>query len=1231
VGKVATSHGTMPSLPPGYGEILKPYVPRLLLEWTRDRPHERYRTIEGSLVFVDVSGFTALTERLARRGQVGAEILRDTLDGLFRGLLDEAYAWGGGLLKWGGDALLLFYDGDEHIARAARAAWEMQQRLERSHRSLRMSVGIASGNVDFVVAGRVHRELLVLGPVATETVLVESAAEAGEVRLSAAAAAQLDPAVTVDGLLVAPPEAPAERSPSVGRVDDEQAASCIPVAAREHVLLERPEPEHRTITAAFLDLMRTDELLAELGPDALAAALDELLTVIEESALRHGVPFNVTDVSKGSIKVLLTAGAPSSTGHDEEQTLRVVREVLDHEGVVPVRAGVSSGRVFTGDFGPPYRRTYAVFGDAVNTAARVMARSESGLLLATDEVLERSRTTFATTPVEPFRAKGKAEPVRAALVGAITGRRSDSAAATPLVGRERELAALRAAFEQGGLVEVSGPSGIGKSRLVRELLAGTPALTAECAEYEASTPYFAVRTLLRELLGIVAADAHRTEERLRAEAERRDLLPWLPLLGILLGLDLPSTPESDAIDDRFLADKLAEVGGRLLEGAVLAVEDVQHIDDASVHFLRAFLRDGGTVVTTHSDPARTWVDDGVPHLAMTLRPLPEEHAVRLVELATDEVPLRPHEVEAIAARSGGSPLFLLELLGVARTAGGVDALPESVEAIATAEIDRLAPGDRIVLRLASVLGTTFDRALLESVTALDAGALERVAALLFPTSDGRMRFRTALVRDAAYEGLSYRRRRELHARAAEAIELLAESLDDEAATLALHYSAARRHAETWHYARLGGDRARSVAANVEAARLYELALAAARFVPDAERRERASVLVDLGTVRETAGLFDASYDALRRATDLLADDPVEQARVFARRTRARVRVGAYSRALAETARGLRAIDGREGIAAVAARATLLAMRSEIRMFQGRARQAIPLALEAVEEAQRAEELEALAHAYTALDGSYQLLGQPERAVHERMALDIYRSLGQARLSGVYGLNVGVQAYADGRWDEAAELYARAQEDCLRAGDRQNAALAGTNLGELLISRGRLDEAEELLADARRVLRSSGYAAFALFAEVQLARCRLERGDADGALTLLDRIAVEAVDVGYAALVLEAGVYLAHAHVGSGSPAAGLAALESAVAAGGDDAALYRAAVERARAACLVALGRRDDAVPALDSAVDAAVAQQLLYEELLARRARASLVEPPPEELHEIERLEQLLRVPVPA
>ncbi len=1255
----------------GRSELLKPYVPRLLIEWLRDAPETRHHAREGTLAFVDISGFTALTERLASRGKVGAEILRDTLDGVFKALLDEAYTWGAGLLKWGGDALLLVFDGPEHEARAARAAWEMQRTIERVGRirvgsgvvTLRMSIGAATGTIQFFTAGGLHRELLVVGPVATETVLMEGIADAGEIALSPELAARLG-APYVGGpkeaalLLAAPPEVEPGRAPDVGEVDAEVVAQCIPIAARAHVLLERSEPEHRLITAVFVDLMDTDVLLRRLGPAAFAEALDERISWIEEVAARYDVPFNVTDISKGAVKVLLSAGAPSSTGHDEEQALRVAREVMDRPGVIPMRMGVNAGRVFTGDFGPPYRRTYAVLGDAINTAARVMARAEAGQILATEEVLERSRTLFETTPIEPFAAKGKAEPVRASLVGPIAGRRTERLAETPFVGRERELAALRLVAEdiragRGWTIEVAGPSGIGKTRLLRELFAverELRELRSTCEEYEASTPYFALRAPIREVLGLTAASTPRqAERRLRNVVAKADpeLEDWVPLLGILLGLDLPPTARTAALDEPFLREVLADVTLRFLVATAdgrptaLVVEDAQFADDASADVLRRLAEAASAVplllvvARTQAHSERREPDEERRVLRFDLLPLPEPAAAELVELATDEEPLRPHEIEELARRSGGSPLFLVELLNVARSAGTTEALPDSVEAVVTADIDRLSPSDRTVLRYASVLGVAFDPELLAATlrdeAELGAALWERLRGLVDPDPSGHLRFRNTLVHDVAYEGLPFRRRRELHARVGEAIEARTASLDDDAATLALHFAAAGRHERTWRYARLGGDRARAVAANVEAGRLYELALRAGRFVQAVTRRERADVLVALGAVRDTAGLFDASYEALARATPLLADDPVEQARVYMRRARARARTAAYAQALRETSRGLRLLDGRDDQDAVAARATLLGMRSEVCMYQGRGRAAIRIALEAVEQAKQAEELEALAHAYIALDGSYQMLGQPERAVHERMALEIYRRLDHARLSGIFALNVGVQAAADGRWDEAVELYAQAREDCLRAGDRANAAHADSSIAELLIGRGRLDEAERLLLNSRRVLRGSGYRPYALFAETQLARCLLERCDVKPAAELLERIAGEALGVGYSGIALEAGLYLVHARVRAGTPETALAALETTVAAAGDEEAMYEAAIRRARAACLAALGRGDEARAELDLALAASAAQGLRYERFLDLRAKAALpvAAPTAEELRETEGLAQLLAIPL--
>ena len=835
-------------------------------------------------------------------------------------------------------------------------------------------------------------------------------------------------------------------------------ASCIPVASREHVLLERTELEHRIVAAAFIDLMDTDVLLARLGPAAFADELNARISSIQDAAARHDVPFNLTDISDGSIKTLLTAGAPSSTGHDEEQMLRTLREVMDRPGIIPMRAGVEVGGVFTGDFGPPYRRTYGVFGDAVNTAARVMSRAEAGQILATQHVLDRSRTTFATTPIEPFRAKGKAEQVRASIVGSITGRRGRRGTETPFVGRDAELATLHAALDElrsggGSVVEISGAAGIGKSRLVSQLVGDSPT-SARCTQSARSTRRHTVlRPARADALGVGArARGERRRDRgaiTRSCCARRSRARRVGAAARDSSRSRSAADEETSqFDPRFLRDVLVDVTARFLAAALagapllLVVEDVDFLDEASEDLLRRLSRSGAApphmLLVTQLDPAATWVDPAgdIPSLGFTLLPLSVERAAEIVAMATDRHPFDPTTSRRSPSGRAAARCSCSSCSTSARVTGTTDSLPGSVEAVVAAEVDRLSPSDRTVVRYASVLGVRFEKSCLRrrspSGSRLDEAVWQRLAELIEPDTDGGRRFRNALVREAAYEGLAYRRRRELHARVAETIEATAASPEEEAPALALHFFEAGRRNKAWRYCRLAGDHARSVAANVEAAKFYERALAAERRFRDVEDRERAAVWVALGDVREAAGLFESSFDALRRATRLLRGEPVEQARVYALRTRARVRTGSYTNALRETTTGLRLVEGLESVEAIGARATLRAMRSEILTLQGRPREAIPFAEAAVGDGRRADELEALTHAYTALDGAYQMLGQPERAVHEWMSLDIYTRLGYTRHRGITELNLGVQAYAEGRWAEAADLYARAEEDCARS-------------------------------------------------------------------------------------------------------------------------------------------------------------------------------------------------------
>src|SRR5665213_226107 len=130
-------------------ERLQPFVSELLVGWLRAAPEVRHRVAFGTLVFVDISGFTRLTERLAGKGKIGAEEMSDILDVTFAALLAVAYDHGGWLVKWGGDAVLLLFEGDHDVDRACTAAHRMRATMRRAGRlqtsvgevRLRMSIG----------------------------------------------------------------------------------------------------------------------------------------------------------------------------------------------------------------------------------------------------------------------------------------------------------------------------------------------------------------------------------------------------------------------------------------------------------------------------------------------------------------------------------------------------------------------------------------------------------------------------------------------------------------------------------------------------------------------------------------------------------------------------------------------------------------------------------------------------------------------------------------------------------------------------------------------------------------------------------------------------------------------------------------------------------------------------------------------------------------------------------
>ena len=253
-----------------------------------------------------------------------------------------------------------------------------------------------------------------------------------------------------------------------------------------------------------------------------------------------------------------------------------------------------------------------------------------------------------------------------------------------------------------------------------------------------------------------------------------------------------------------------------------------------------------------------------------LAPLDAEATARLALAADEELTLGEEDLSAVAARSGGNPLFVREL--VAAASAGSSELPETVERLMTERIDTLPADDRLMLRYASVVGQWFDLDVLRESrrvscrTSTDIERWHRLSDFVERGAEDAFFFRHELFRVAAYEGLSFRRRREIHGRVGEVLEQRFAGRTDEAAGLLSHHfvEAGDGH-RAWHYSVAAGRRARSRFANVDAAEFFARALRAADELGAASPLEVAEIAEALGDVCELSARYEDARSAYRRA------------------------------------------------------------------------------------------------------------------------------------------------------------------------------------------------------------------------------------------------------------------------------------------------------------------------------------------------------------------------------
>ena len=868
-----------------------------------------------SVMFADLSGFTALSERL------DPEAATDMVNHCFAVLECVVEAHGGVVDKYIGDCIVAVWDlphAAEGARQASRAACAIRAAIHGFNRTvappspLDVHIGIGTGPVIAgVMGGERSGAFTVVGEPVTLAQAIGERAPTGQIYTDAATHVLAESGfawVDLGALALSPLPEPVHGYELCSLRD---AAALEPVV--QQALLDATEPsdadrmaarrsrrgsERRQATVVFAEVAGFDALAHPLAPEVFTQLLNRCFAALEPAVHGHG---GVVDKYFGET-IMALFGVPNAIEEAPKQALNAViemrnrlREFAEEQGLagdLHLHVGVNSGLVIAGDMGGRRTRTFTVIGDAVNVAARLKATA------AADESICVGRDTYRYTheafefaELPPLVLKGKTKPVSAWRLLSDHEKPHRTAAAaggggraitSDLVGRADELAAIEQAVRRvaqgtGGIVSVVGDAGLGKSRLIAELLAmplleQVQLLEGRSLSTGQGLSYHPFVDLLRHWAAISEDDSPRDAAARLARAVR-ELMPdefddVLPLIARLMGLRGGEAYQArlqeidgDALE-ALLFKSMREWLERLSrrQPLVLLLEDLHWADQSSIKLLETMLR-------LVESQALLIVVVGRPNFPDTLGRIQEAarhaHAMRLIELPlqrlTDEqadalicnllkTDQLPYAMRALVIRKAeGNPFFIEEVIrsfidsGAIRYRDGrfhvtekIDTVevPGTIEEVIMARVDRLDEHTRHVLQVASVIGRNFYYRVLRAVLPgeLD-GALDQLTNTQLITAHqsrstavvkrrvlhGELEylFKHALAQEAVYGSLLQRTRRDLHRQVANSIEhLFADRLIDVYAMLAYHFSRAEELEKAEDYLfKAGEEAAHSAAAN----------------------------------------------------------------------------------------------------------------------------------------------------------------------------------------------------------------------------------------------------------------------------------------------------------------------------------------------------------------------------------------------------------------------------------
>jgi adenylate cyclase len=982
---------------------------------------------------------------------------------------------------------------------------------------LAIKIGIAAGEVLTAVVGDPENRLqsLIAGLPLVQAADAERHSGIGEILLHHDLARHVsglrvgrprDAYLPVIGLDQTPQTAPLPPLPALPPDMPIQAFVHPAIADRLRAISDSFLNERRSVTVLFVGFAAVDDASPEY-----VARIQAYVVAVLRVVQRYGGELNKIDMGDKGNTLMVVFGAPVAHEDDPELAMHCALElarlqVVQHDGTieVPARIGIASGLAYCGLVGSDWRVEYTVIGDTPNLAARLMQAARPGEVFVAAGSRRRVADRFIWDAPMLLPVRGWSRPVttyRLERSRPRSSRYQAQAYRLPMVGREEEIHALEgwlylATQGQGHVVGLQAEAGMGKSRLIAELTRnalrqGVSVLSGECISHGASISYLPWHSILRDLFEIDPTAAPRQQRQQlhdRLAVIDPQIVGRLPILEIALNMQLGETELTRSLDARVRKDviettivecvrAIAADAGPLL----MVIEDAHWIDPLSYDLLVVLSRVVAelplVIVLAYRPLEQTSSHLRLDRLDAFSEIMLHEFTLRESEwliglkfgylFGAREV-LSPAFVERITARSQGNPFYIDQIVNYIQDQGVSPydtaalervQLPDSLRALIVSRIDRLDERQRIVLKVASVLGRVFRaswlwgiypqlgqpdqvKAHLDTLSRLDLTPMERTEPEL------EYLFKHVMTQEVAYESMASTTRLMLHEQVGRFIEAhFADDLERYLDTLAYHYGHSKNIEKQRHYYRLAGEAAQAAYSNQIALDYYTHLMQCLDGVSQVE------VLLRIGDVLQLIGQWEEAHSHFDRARGLAAHHG--DARLIARCDTAVAVLDAARGANGRTVAILEnAINVFELHADWIGLYDALTVLGNLEVDQGRYTRGLRCFEHAHEIAVQLDDRRRLARAIGSMGLVYVDVGDYEMALY-----CLERSAQTATAQGDWGLlcrsmgSVGFIYMNQDRLSEAWEIFESLLRRAVEIGDRRLIARMARELGRVLTLAG----------------------------------------------------------------------------------------------------------------------------------------------------------------------------------